>query len=198
MLRIAAPLIVLGSVLFFCAAFAPLSFKAFTGTPESQAAAISAAPRSWVILNILFLAGAVLAAAGIVLHALSLAAGAPNSMLRTAAWVGAGLVAVGVLPWTVVVVRRIVTPSSHWAGVSDNLSWLFAAYVVLTLVGLMAYGYALSLAGFPAWLAWGATGLAALALAGYFIFGDMPPFVFYVITLVIGLVLLWRPVPPQP
>lgn len=198
MTRIAAPLIVFGSVLFFCAAFAPLSYQAFTGTRESQAEAITAAPRSWLIINILFLVGAVLAAAGVALHARSLAASAPNSMLRAAAWVGAGLVAVGVLPWVAVVVRRIVTPSSHWAGVSDNLSWLFAAYVVLTLVGLMAYGYALSLAGFPAWLAWGTTGLAALALAGYFVFGDMPPFVFYIITLVIGLVLLWRPVPPQP
>jgi hypothetical protein len=46
-------------------------------------------------------------------------------------------------------------------------------------VGLLA-------GGFPAWLGWLTLGADLLFLAGYLWLGDIPPFVFYLLLLLVG------------
>jgi hypothetical protein len=58
------------------------------------------------------------------------------------------------------------------------------------LVGLALLGVALLQAGFKPWVAWLAIGSSALFLLLGLAFGDMPPFVYYLVTLTIGITLL--------
>jgi hypothetical protein len=68
---------------------------------------------------------------------------------------------------------------------------LFASFTTMTGVALVAICATLALAGVVvAPLAWIAVLLAAIALAGFLAFGDMPPFVLYLPTLMVGAGLL--------
>jgi hypothetical protein len=66
----------------------------------------------------------------------------------------------------------------------------FRSYVLLTIGGLALLGVALLTGDFPAWLAWLTLGADLLFLAGYLRFGDIPPFVFYVLLTVVGIAVL--------
>ncbi len=65
------------------------------------------------------------------------------------------------------------------------------ANTALSIAALVVIGIALGLGGgVAAPVAWVATTVALLATAGFVAFGDMPPFVLYIPTLLIGLALL--------
>lgn len=102
-------------------------------------------------------------------------------------WMAAGAsLMVGSLAWA----------WSCWLRGLDPLGWArgeqsgrpFRAYVWLTLGGLAALGAGVFAADLPGWLGW----LVVVADAGYLtlfvVTGDIPPFVFYVLLLVVGVV----------
>ena len=64
--------------------------------------------------------------------------------------------------------------------------WPFAAYVWLTLAGLAVLGAGLLTVGFPAWAGWLTLAATLTFLVGYVRFGDIPPFVFYLLLPVVS------------
>jgi hypothetical protein len=59
---------------------------------------------------------------------------------------------------------------------------------MLTIGGLALLGVGLLAGRFPLWLGWLTLGTDVVFLAGYLWFKDIPPFVFYLLLLLVGLV----------
>ena len=68
--------------------------------------------------------------------------------------------------------------------------WPFATYCWLTLAGLALLGVALLERGPQEWLGWVVLGADALYAFGYVRYGDIPPFVFYLLLSIVGVALL--------
>lgn len=181
--RISALTIGLGSVLFLAAAFSPIS-RVF-GEPSSarRLAVILAAPRQWWVAQGLFALGALVTALGIATFALGHADAPFAGML----WKSAALLLVGAVCWSWHVYLRAADPAAFAGG--ELPSWGFAVYTLLTQVGLFLFGLALLRAGLPPWLGWLAAGGMVLLFLVTVIARDMPPFVYYLITLTAGVVL---------
>jgi 4-hydroxybenzoate polyprenyltransferase len=58
------------------------------------------------------------------------------------------------------------------------------------MAAFLLIGFLLLHTGFPAWAAWSLIGGSLLFFILYVIFKDMPPFVHYVLGLILGVVLL--------
>lgn len=180
-----AVIIIVGSVLFIAAAFSPIS-RIF-GMPDAgeRLAAISAAPSQWLLAQILFGLGAIVTVVGIGVLAFRLT-GQDYAVYLITSTV---LMAVGALLWSWHVYLRAADPALFTAG--GIPLWLFAGYSLLTMAGLVLLGTALLQMALPSWVGWLPIVSAALFLVLALAFGDMPPFVYYLITLIIG-VMLYR------
>jgi hypothetical protein len=126
-------------------------------------------------------------AAGIEIDNGALAADGPE---HSRAWLGAssGLLVVGALFWSWSVYGRARRPREFAWG--ELPGWPFAVYVWLTLAGLLLLGAGLLLGDGPGWAGWLTVGAGVLFLAGFVRFGDLPPFVFYVVLTVVGVAVL--------
>ena len=71
-------------------------------------------------------------------------------------------------------------------------SWPFATYVLLTIGGLALLSMGLLSSSEPAWLGWLTIGADVAILIAYLSFKDIPPFVFYLLFILIGVVLTTR------
>jgi len=175
--------IIVGSVLFIAAAFSPIS-RIF-GMPDAgeRLEVILAAPNQWLVAQLLFALGSVVTVIGIGLLAFR-TTGHDSSVYLTSSAV---LMAVGAVLWSWHVYMRAVDPALFTAG--EVPLWLFAGYSLLTMAGLASLGTALLQTALPSWVGWLAIGSAALFLVLALAFRDMPPFVYYLITLIIGVTL---------
>jgi len=88
---------------------------------------------------------------------------------------------VAAICWGIIVYRRYAQPLEVVV-LRPNIDWLFVVVTLLSQAGLVAYGVALLQAGYPRWLGWGTISLALLLAVAYFVFKDVPPFAYYVIT----------------
>lgn len=97
---------------------------------------------------------------------------------------------IGASTWPYGCYLRAIHPADFALG--NLVAWPFTTYVVLTNVGLGRFGVALLAGVFPDWL--GGLVLAAdLAFLGLHIATrDIPPFVFYLLLTVVGVVLVTR------
>jgi hypothetical protein len=183
--RASAVTIVIGSIFFLAAAFSPIS-RIF-GMPDAtqRLEIITAAPGQWLLAQVLFALGSIVTAAGFGWLALRLAGQTSTAYLTTSAVLLAG----GAVLWCWHVYMRAVDPALFTAAAIPV--WLFAGYSLLTLAGLALLGIALFQTPLPAWVGWLSIGSASLFLVLALVFGDMPPFVYYLITLTIG-VMLYR------
>jgi hypothetical protein len=181
--KVSAITIIVGSVLFLVAAFSPIS-RIF-GMPDAggRLEIIAGSPNQWLLAQLLFALGSIVTAVGIGLVAVRFAGQGFTIYLTTSAVV----MVVGALLWCWHVYLRAVEPARFVAG--EIPLWLFAAYSLLTMAGLALLGTALLQTTLAAWVGWLPIGSAALFLVLALVFGDMPPFVYYVITLTIGVVL---------
>ena len=68
--------------------------------------------------------------------------------------------------------------------------WPFAAYVWLTVAGLFLMGAGLLTGSWADVLGWIVLGADALFVVAYVRYGDIPPFVFYVLLSVVGIAVL--------
>ncbi len=182
--RVAAIILLVGSVLFLIAAFMPVS-RVFAETSQAATLEIITSNRtSWTASQVLFGLGASIAAIGLgfVAHHLR---GAPG-----AAWAYIGLVAVilGAVLWDGHVYLRAVDPEGFVEG--RLISWLFPAYAILTQLGLLAFGVAYLRADYPTWLGGVTVGGAIIFFIVYLVFRDIPPFVYYILTFIAGIVLM--------
>lgn len=70
--------------------------------------------------------------------------------------------------------------------------WLYAAYLVLTLGAFAILGVALLTGSTMSRFGWYAVGLSLAMIALFAVLGDLPPLLFYLVTLPIGVSLVRR------
>ena len=182
--RVAAIILLVGSVLFIIAAFMPVS-RVYAGPSQATRLEIITSNRTaWSASQVLFGLGASIAAIGLgfVAHHLR---GAPGAVW---AYIGLAAVILGAVLWDGLVYLRAVDPEGFVEG--RLVGWLFPAYTLLTQVGLIAFGVSYLRAGYPAWLGGVTVGGAIIFFIIYLVFRDIPPFVYYILTFIAGIVLV--------
>lgn len=195
-------LLVLGSVTFMVGAANPMLFRVWTAPQETQLRLIHAVPKAWIITNLLMVLATVLTATGL--------------------WFVPGRVGQGGLPfaqaaavvylfaataWLLSLVFRLaVTPDAASAFVAQGsldpayrtldrwVGGLFGAFTYLAAASLVVLGVAVIQGGALGALAgWAAVAIGVIIAGGYAVSGDMPPFVSYVPTGLLGIILLLQP-----
>lgn len=190
MQKVAGMSLTLGSGLFIIAAFTPLTFRVIMADVQQRIDLIQNERTGWVILNILFGAGSVMAVVGLALFAQHLQSIETNALIKVISYLGAAAAAFGALCWVIIVYNRAaLSPQEVGSNLGIN-NWLFPSFTLLTQVALMIVGFVLIQNGYPAWQGWGMLVLAGLSIIAYLIFKDMPPFIHYVLLLILGIVLV--------
>ena len=182
--RVAAIILLVGSVLFIIAAFMPVSRVYAEPSQAAKLEIITSNRTAWSASQVLFGLGASIAAIGLgfVAHHLR---GAPGAVW---AYIGLAAVILGAVLWDGLVYLRAVDPEGFVEG--RLVGWLFPAYTLLTQVGLLAFGVSYLRAGYPAWLGGVTVGGAIIFFIIYLVFRDIPPFVYYILTFIAGIVLM--------
>ena len=187
MSRFAAPglLLVIGSTLFVVGAAIGVPRVFTERDPQKRLVMLREHMRSWQIAQPLYGLGPAVVAIGVG----SLAVVAPRVGYTTFLFsLSCTASAVGALFWGLSLYRRAVRVEDFAFG---NLpGWPFRSYVWLTIGGLATLGAGLVTGGISLWLGWLTVAGAVLCAAAYVRFKDIPPFVFYILFVVIGVVLL--------
>ena len=192
-------LLVLGSVSFIVGAANPGPRPGLVRPQETQLRIIHDAATAWTVTNALFLFATVLTAAGLWFvpervgdRGLMLARAATVVYLVAAtAWLASLVFRLSVTPdaASAFVAAGSVDPTyvitNHWAiGLFGAFTYL-AGGSLISLGVAVILGGALSVAG-----GWFAIVIGVAIVGGYALFGDMPPFVAYLPTGLLGIVLL--------
>lgn len=190
MQKLAGMGLIVGSVLFMIAAFTPLTFRVIMADVQQRVDLIQKERVGWVLLNILFGAGSVVAVVGLALFAQHVQGMGDNTTVRVAGYLSAAIAALGALCWVIIVYNRATLPPQELGSSLSINNWIFPAYTLLTQIALIVVGFVLIQSGYPTWLGWGMLVLGGLSIVAYLVFKDMPPFVHYVLLLVMGIVLV--------
>jgi hypothetical protein len=194
-----AGLLLAGGAVFLVAAGSPSLVRVWTGPPEEGLPLIHSHRRAWRLANLGFALGTVLTSAGLWL--VSDAVGDRGAPLARAA---AATYSLGAALWlTSLCVRLAVTPAkasayvatrtidSSYAPLDRLAGGLFTGFTYLAGAALLGVGTAILAGGVVAApVAWFALVIGAVVIIGYLAFGDMPPFVSYLPTTLIGVALL--------
>jgi hypothetical protein len=183
--KICAITILVGSVFFLIAAFSPVSRVFGEPLAENKLDIIMRSLNQWKVTQFLFVAGAIVTGIGIGLTGILF----HNKSLSIIIYVSAALLLTGAIFWSWHVYLRTVDPLSFTEGTIP--AWLFISYTFLTQAGLIIFGFALLRMGLPGWSGWLMIGSMALFFLLTIIFRDMPPLVYYIITIVTG-VMIYR------
>ncbi|MDH5244208.1 MAG: hypothetical protein OEX05_09765 [Chloroflexota bacterium] len=199
--QVAAGLMVLGSVVFVALGLYPPMFGVWTASREEHFALVLAHPLAWRFINAGFLIVCITSAAGLVVLAGSLAVDDGPRAVMTSAAVAYAIA--GAL-WCAIVAMRVRTTPSIAKLVeagspmepaetifTSAVGGLFGAYILASGAALIAIGLTLAIAGgVAAPVAWVAVVIGAAAIGGLLVLGDIPPFILYIPTLLIGIALL--------
>lgn len=145
----------------------------------------------WAASNLIFAVGGLITAAGLALFALQIRGSASLWLIV----LGVASYTLGAIVWAIFMYQRTVDPSSLFTSYAFSPPTI--ALVGLTVIGLVLYGVIFLQAGYPGWLGVGTiaamvlTGGAALLFPTQF-FASFPPQLFYLLTLVAGIVMLRR------
>ncbi len=197
----AAVLLIVGPVAGAVALSNPVLFRVWTAPRDEHLALVRAHHGVWVAINAGLFSATVVTAAGLAVLAGAIDAdAAPRAVLAGAAVVYA---IAGALWCAVLAIRSRTTPvlaEMVAAGIPTQpgetllgaaIGGLFAAFTLATGVALLTIGLTLALSGgVAAPVAWLATLIAAVAIAGFLASGDTIPAVLYLPTLLVGLALL--------
>ncbi len=200
-LTAAAVLLVVGPVAGAVAGSNPVLFRVWTAPRDEHLALVRAHRWAWVAINAGFFIATVVTAAGLAVLAEAIDADTgPRAVLAAAAVVYA---IAGALWCAVLAIRTRTTPALAVmvaAGaptepaetlLGSAIGGLFAAFTLATGAALVALGLTLAVSGgVVAPVAWRATLIAAVVIAGFVTSGDTIPAVLYLPTLLIGLALL--------
>lgn len=182
--RIAGVLLIVGSAIFLAGAAVGVP-KVFTvREPRARLRLLQQHPVRWRAAQPLYGLGPLTTAVGTGF----LAAGAAGAGTGTAFWAACLALAIGALAWSRSLYLRGTRISEFAFGTLPG--WPFATYVLLTIAGLALLGIALVTGGYPAWLGWFTIGAGIVFLIGYLRFKDIPPFVFYLLLILDGGVLV--------
>lgn len=178
--ELAAIVIALGSVVFGLGASMPTSSVFPEPDPGRKLQIMTGAPTVWRFSQVGFAVGPTIAALGLGILALGLT----STSAAILGYLGTALFLIGVACWDQHVYLRAVDPEAFAQGRIPP--WLFQVYTVLTCLGLVAFGAALLLEGFPAWLGATTVVVGLASLIGFILTRDMFPFVYYVLLLVVA------------
>ena len=173
----------LGSLLFLVAAFLPYSRIFAEPDTEKKLAIIMEMKKMWTIGQVLFGLGAVVTVIGLGLLSYRF------RDLSVARWshLGVLLMLIGSLLWCWHLWERTIDPESFVKGLQTP--YLFVIYSILSQIGLALVGFLLLRSGIANWVGWMfiiGSGLFFLLMV---IFKDMPPFVYYVLTMIAAVVM---------
>jgi hypothetical protein len=184
-IQIAALLLILGTLLIYTGfgAFPPRIYT--EKNTQEKLNLLSAQPRRWVLCQSLVILGGIATVAGAI-FLLPLFRESQGVLLVR---IGVMVFLLGHVFWIWNLGLRTVHPEEFAR--NEIPGWLFGAYSILILLGLTCFGAAFWLQGIHQVLGAGLF-LGALMILGLFLkFKDMPPFLYYAMTLVIGLTLLF-------
>lgn len=179
----AGVLVLAGSGVFFAGASLGVPRVFTESRPEQRLAMLEDRLTAWRLAQPLYALGPLVAAVGI-----GVLAGATSGSGRAALVLSCVALVVGALSWCWATYLR---GTDHRAFAEGTLpGWPFAGYVWLTLAGLMALGVGLLLADFPVWVGWLTVAADVVFAAAYLRYRDIPPFVFYLLMVPVGIVIL--------
>jgi hypothetical protein len=185
---IAGAVLIAGSIVFLVGAQIGVPKVFLEREPEIRLRILDQNRGRWRAAQPLYGLGPVMAAIGAGL----LAAAAPaGGATRAFLWLAAAALLAGSLAWAWSVYLRAVRISDFALGRLPG--WPFAAYVLLTIGGVAALGIGLLTASVAPWLVALTLAADAVFIAIYLRSGDIPPFVFYVLLLVVGAFLVASP-----
>ena len=182
--RTAGIVIIIGSILFF---FATIPLGQVFREPSSQKRLelIEDNPTRWLVSQVSFSIGALVAAVGFVLFSLHIGAG----QSRWLTYLAASSFLVGAILWSIYVYLRTVNPEVYMA--AGAISWTGLAYFVLTELAIFLYGIVFLRSDYPNWLGYLTIGFAAIFLIAAMISrAVLIPLFFYILTLVVGIRIL--------
>ena len=182
--RVAATILLVGSVLFLTAAFLPVSQVFAEPSPAAKLEIITSKRTAWSTAQVLFGLGASIAAIGLGLVAYHLR-DTPGAVW---AYIGLWAVILGAVFWEGYVYLRTIDPEAFAEG--GPIGWLFPAYALLTQFGLLAFGVAYLRAGYPSWLGGITITGAVIFFIVFFVLKDIPPLFYYILTFIIGIRLM--------
>jgi hypothetical protein len=151
---------------------------------HSEAGGYSSLACRLVGYAVLFGLGALVTAIGVGLLAYALRR-QPSAWLI---WVSVAVLVSAAVLWLWHLYRRTVDPVAFAEGRWPR--WPLLAYFMLTEIGLAILGYALLSSDLPSWIGWMLIGSMVLLFALTLIYRDMPPLMFYLVTLIAGIALL--------
>jgi hypothetical protein len=149
---------------------------------------------AWVLQQIVFLAGLLWITIGLIVLG-NILRTTPGRRLAEIALVGL-IVATSI--WVIIAIIRIVVPVTGIRQTADlpplfgaaMNGWLFQAFNHLMLGALAIYGGALLQSGWPRWLGLTTIILSSLMLGIFSFFGQGPPEMLCVVTLILGIAAL--------
>lgn len=196
MRRLAGVTLIAGSLLFFGGVAMPVASDVFrTDDAVLKLGYIEEDPAGWDMAMAMVGAGGLLAAIGLVPLARSVQLVNDRRILALLAYGAATLAIGGAVSLVIISYVRIARPPVEVV-FGDTSPWLFGTYRVFTRAAFVLFGVVLLLSGYPRWLGW------MLIVAGALMFADLvvlvlPPFVHYVVFLILGAALLILS-PPRP
>jgi hypothetical protein len=182
-LRLGGLVICIGASIFLAAAFAPMSRVFAVRSPDEKLAIINRSPGFWRLFQALFALGAIITALGVGLLEFS-----QYWRFSVEQFLPAVLLLIGAIPWCAHVYLRAVDPEAFAFGTLP--AWHFKFYTLLTLAAFFLLGIELLRLMGGTWQGFFLMGASMLIYILYQQFKDMPPFVYYLLALVLGVSIL--------
>lgn len=195
MRRLAGVTLIAGSLLFFTGATMPVATHVFgTGDALLKLRYIEEDPATWDLAMAMLAVGGLTAAIGLVLLARSVQGVTNRRILGVVAHGAATLAIVGALSLVIISYVRIARSPYEVVFVDIN-PWLWGTYRVFTRAAFIIFGVVLLLSGYPRWLGWMLIFPGAIMSADLVVL-VLPPFVHYVVFVILGATLLTLPPAP--
>ena len=185
LILVTAIVLILGTVLTYggFGSFPPIIY---TGKDmQEKLTLLAAQPRRWTLSQYLVILGGLVSAAGTVLLVFLFR----GSRGFLPAWIGAAGFVLGHVFWIWIVILRIVKPQRQATG--EFPGWLFPSFSFLAQLGLAGFGAAFCLQGVHPVLGIGIIAGSVLVFILFLKTKGMPPFVYYLMTLIIGVALVF-------
>ena len=184
-------LLVAGFVLIIVASFVITSRVYETRDTEERLSIIADNQGGWKASNIIWMLASLTTGAGVFYLARDLR-GTVNDVLLIS---GAGIFCLGAVSWAIFLYQRMVDPVNFFK--QATLPPLLFVYVWATTIGLLLLGLVFLQTGYSSWFGYLTLGLMGLVGVGLIFFrSDMiasfPPQMFYLITLIAGILELRR------
>jgi len=180
-------ILLLGSLLFMIAAFLPYSRVFAESDPGVRLEILQQQRKMWSTGQILFVLGSVITVLGLFFLYFRLR----DSIPGTWALFSVIMLLAASLLWSWHCVERMISPEGFVNGTLTPR--LFLLYSILTQAGLIVFGILLLGTNMASWTGWMLIAGTALISILMIIFKDMPPFVYYVFTLILAIKLLAEP-----